>query len=511
MKILPIEKIREADAYTIKHEPIADINLMERAANELFEWIAAKTDPEKTIKIFCGLGNNGGDGFAVARMLAGEGFKVEVYVVWYSDKMSPSCKTNYKRVKDIKIIKLIELKAEDDLPEISETDVVVDAIFGSGLTRPVEGFTADVIDHINDSPGIVIAIDAPSGFFCDSTNKENNGAIIQADYTLTLQFPKFGMLFPENDHYVGHWEVLPIGLHPDFIKTVKVKDHFILSNDCKALLKPRAKFSHKGTYGHGLLIAGGYGKMGAAVLGAKAGLKSGAGLITTHIPEKGNAILQTAVPSGMVSIDPDDKVFSEVPDLDKYNAIAIGPGIGMDEQTQNALKLLIQNTGVPIIFDADALNILGANKTWISFIPKNSIFTPHPKEFERLVGKSSDDFERNQMQRKFSIKYQAFVVLKGAHTAITCPDGKCYFNSTGNPGMATGGSGDALTGILLGLMAQGYTSRDACILGVYLHGLAGDLAAEKWGFEALTSGNIIHNIGRAYKKLSPIQEKMEKK
>jgi NAD(P)H-hydrate epimerase len=374
----------------------------------------------------------------------------------------------------------------------------------------VKGFTAQVIDHINSSKGVVIAIDAPSGFFCDSTNTENNGAIVKADYTLTLQFPKYGMLFPENDQYVGHWEILPIGLHPAFIEKVEVKDFFILSHNCKALLKPRTKFSHKGTYGHGLLIAGGYGKMGAAVLGAKAGLKAGAGLITTHIPEKGNAILQTAVPSGMVSIDQDDKVFSEVPDLFKYNAIAIGPGIGMEKQTQHALKLLIQNTGVPIIFDADALNILAENKTWISFIPKNSIFTPHPKEFERLIGKPSDDFERNQMQREFSMKHNAYVVLKGAHTAISCPDGNCYFNSTGNPGMATGGSGDALTGMLLGLMAQGYSSRDTCIIGVYLHGLAGDIAAEKWGYEALTTTNIIHNIGKAYKKLTPVPEKMEK-
>ncbi|MCD4682028.1 MAG: NAD(P)H-hydrate dehydratase [Bacteroidales bacterium] len=506
MKILPIEKIREADAYTIKHEPIADIDLMERASTELLEWIEAKIDPAKTIKILCGLGNNGGDGFAVARMLAGEGFKVEVIVVRYSDKMSPSCKTNYDRVKKIKIIKLTELKDGDSIPEIEEEDVVVDAIFGSGLARPVEGFIAEVVDHMNTGKAIVISIDTPSGFFCDTTNTENKGAIIKADYTLTIQFPKYGFLFPENDQYVGNWEVMPIGLHPEFIKNVEVKNHFILSFDCKALLKSRTKFSHKGTYGHGLIIAGGYGKMGAAVLAAKAGLKAGAGLITTHIPEMGNNILQSAVPSAMVSIDPDKKIFTEVPDLSKYNAIAIGPGIGTKGQTQNALKLLIQNTGLPIIFDADALNILAENKTWISFIHRNSIFTPHPKEFERLVGKSSNDFERNQLQREFSIKYNAYVILKGAHTAISCPDGTCYFNSTGNPGMATGGSGDALTGILLGLMAQGYTSKETCILGVYLHGLAGDLAAEKWGYEALTTGNIIHHIGQAYKKISPVQD-----
>ena len=501
MKILPIEKIREADAYTIEHEPIADIDLMERAATELSEWIEAKTDPAKSIKVFCGLGNNGGDGFAVARMLKNTGFEVEVFLVWYTDKMSPSCKINYERVRKLKTVKITDLHENDKLPGFTENDVVVDAIFGSGLKRPVTGFIGNIIERINENKAVIIAIDAPSGFFCDKTNTTNKGAIIKADYTLTFQFPKYGFLFPENDKYVGHWEVLSIGLHPGFINQVDVKNFFLTVKDIKGILKPRNKFDHKGKFGHGLLIAGSYGKMGAAVLAAKAGLKAGAGLITTHIPVKGNDILQTAVPAGMVSIDANEKVFSEVPDLTTYNAIAIGPGIGQEEQTQKALKLLIQNTGLPVIFDADAINILGENKTWIPFIPKNSIFTPHPKEFERLAGPSSDNFEQNQIQREFSVKYHVYVVLKGAHSVISCPDGTCYFNSTGNPGMATGGSGDVLTGILLGLKAQGYSSMETCILGVYLHGLAGDIAADKWGMEALTAGNIAHNLGKAFKSL----------
>ncbi|OQX78512.1 MAG: bifunctional ADP-dependent NAD(P)H-hydrate dehydratase/NAD(P)H-hydrate epimerase [Bacteroidetes bacterium 4484_249] len=507
MKILSVDKIKEADAYTIENEPIADIDLMERAATELFEWILAKTNPNKKIKVFCGLGNNAGDGFAVARMLTGANFEVEVFVVRYSEKMSPSCATNYDRLKKlasqtgVENLKTEEIKDSDALPGLSDDDIVIDAIFGSGLTRQVKGFIAKVIDHINDSKAVVIAIDTPSGFFCDETNTTNNGSIIKADYTLTIQFPKFGFMFTENDEYVGQWEVMPIGLHPDFIEKVKVNNHFIECNDCKSVIKRRNKFSHKGTFGHGLLIAGSYGKMGAAVLAAKAGLKAGAGLITTHIPKKGYDIIQTAVPGAMVSIDIDKKVFSEVPDISAYNAIAVGPGLGTDEKSQKALKLLIQNSALPIIFDADAINILGENKTWIPFIPKGSIFTPHPKEFERLAGQSKDNFDRNRMQREFSIKYSVYVVLKGAHTAITCPDGTCYFNSTGNPGMATGGSGDVLTGILLGLKAQGYTSKETCILGVYIHGQAGDIAAEKWGYEALTAGNITHNLGKAFQKV----------
>jgi NAD(P)H-hydrate epimerase len=282
---------------------------------------------------------------------------------------------------------------------------------------------------------------------------------------------------------------------------VETKNHFLISDDIRPFLKHRTKFSHKGTYGHGLLIAGSYGKMGAAVLAASAGLKAGAGLITAHIPKKGYTIIQTAVPGAMVSIDSNKKVFSDLPYLANFNAIAVGPGLGIHEKTQLALKLLIQDAGMPLILDADAINILAENPTWISFIPKHSIFTPHPKEFERLVGKTANDFERNDKQREFSVKFQAYVILKGAHTAITCPDGTCYFNSTGNPGMATGGTGDVLTGILLGLKAQGYTSLETCLLGVYLHGLAGDIAAEKWGYEALTADFIVHYLGKAFLKI----------
>ncbi len=500
MKILPIEKIREADAYTIAHEPIADIDLMERAANELYEWVESNLNPEKEIVIFCGMGNNGGDGFALARMLFQAGYKINVMLIRHAEQMSPSCRINYDRILKTQV-SLTEINDGEELPEIGSDTTVIDAIFGSGLSRPVTGFVAKVIEHINGSNGVIISVDVPSGFFCDETNTGNKGSIIKADYTLTFQFPKTGFVYPENEQYLGHWEVLPIGLHPDYINSVSVKNHFIISNDIRLILKPRGKFSHKGTYGHGLLIAGSYGKMGAAVLAASAGLKAGAGLITAHIPKNGYNIIQTAVPEAMVSIDSDKKFFSDLPYLANFNAIAVGPGIGLDDKTKNALKLLIQDAGMPLIIDADAINILAENKTWISFIPKNSIFTPHPKEFERLVGKTANDFERNEKQREFSIKYHVYVVLKGAHTAITCPDGSCYFNSTGNPGMATGGSGDVLTGILLGLKAQGYSSLETCLLGVYLHGLAGDIAAKKTGFEALTAGDLTSNLGKAFKRI----------
>jgi NAD(P)H-hydrate epimerase len=287
----------------------------------------------------------------------------------------------------------------------------------------------------------------------------------------------------------------------DFIDHTGTKNFYTDHEDCQKILKPRNKYSHKGTFGHALLFCGSRGKMGAAVLASVGCLRSGPGLVTAHVPRFGSAILQTAVPEAMLDIDSSEDILTEIPDLSRFTSIAVGPGIGQEIQTQRILKFLIQNSTTPLIIDADAINILGENKTWISFVPKGSIFTPHPKEFERLVGKSSDDFDRNQIQRDFSIKYGVYIVLKGAHTAITTPDGKCYFNSTGNPGMATGGSGDVLTGILAGLKAQGYTSLETCLLGVYLHGLAGDRTSESLGQEAMIAGDIVENLGKAFQSL----------
>ncbi len=504
MKILPIERVREADDYTIKNEPVKSIDLMERAATECYKWIQKNIKKKQTIKIFCGLGNNGGDGLGVARLLADKKYKIELFIVRYSDKCSKDFKINFERISDYKNIRIIDIKENDKLPEINKNDIVIDALFGSGLSKPVKGFIANVIENINKSKAIIISIDMPSGLFSDVSSLGIDGAIIKADYTLSFQFPKFAFMFPENDKYVGHWYVLPIGLHPEFIKSVKVKNFYLEKEDCIEILKTRNKFAHKGNFGHALLISGSYGKMGAAVLASKACLRAGVGLLTTHIPAKGNDILQISVPEAMVSIDMCENYFSEVPDLAMFNAIGVGPGIGQEKQTQNALKLLIQNSGVPIVFDADAINILGENKTWIPFIPKHSIFTPHPKEFERLVGKANNDFERNKLQLEFSFKYQVYVVLKGANTAITTPLGNTYFNSTGNPGMATGGSGDVLTGIILGLLTQKYTSLEACVLGVYIHGLAGDIAASKVGEEALIAGDLVKYMGKAFKKIKDI-------
>lgn len=501
MKILPVEKIREADAFTIRNEPIASSDLMERAARQCYRWIKKRVDNRQKIKIFCGTGNNGGDGLVVARLLLQKQYDVETFIVRFSPNGSDDFNINLERLRELAAVQIKEIHDENSFPHISADDVVIDAIFGSGLTRAVQGFAGNLIKHINHSGCITVAIDMPSGLFSDECSIEKSGAIIEADYTLSFHFPKLAFLFPENDKYVGQWKVLPIGLMDEFIHQVEVKNYFVEKSDILQKFKKRNKFDHKGSFGHVLLIAGGYGKTGAAVMAAQAALRSGAGLVTAHVPASSYPIIQTAIPECMVSIDENAYHFSKAPDLKSFNAIAVGPGLGMDKITQSALKLLIQNTSVPLLFDADAINILGENKTWISFVPSGSIFTPHPKEFERLAGKSDNHFDRNAKQRDFSVKYGVYIVLKGAHTCISTPSGECFFNSTGNPGMATGGSGDVLTGIIAGFLAQGYHPKEACIAGVFLHGLAGDLSSKKRTQQAMIAGDIIHQIPRAFKKL----------
>jgi len=501
MKILSIENTREADNYTIKNEPISSINLMERAAGQIFKWIKKRVDKTVKVIIYAGPGNNGGDGLAVARMLANKNYIVEVNLIMFTDKTSNDFNTNLARLKENGNIKINKIANEQELKKTNADSLIIDAIFGSGLNRPAKGLAAEVIHNINNQPAIKIAIDIPSGLFADESSKNDISPIVRVDYTLSFQMPKLAFLMPENNGFVGQWEILDIGLLPEFIDKVETNDYFMQKEDIAFSIKPRTKFSHKGTYGHALLIAGSYGKMGAAVLAAKACLRSGVGLLDVHIPKTGYQIMQTATPETMLNLDRYDNYFSEVPELNKYNVVGIGPGLGMEQQSQMALKLLIQNNQNPMVFDADALNILSENKTWLAFLPKNSVLTPHPKEFERLAGKWQNDFERLEMQKQFAIKYGVVVVLKGAHTSVCLPSGKCYFNSTGNPGMATAGSGDVLTGLITGLIAQSYPPATAAIMGVFIHGLAGDIAMKKTGMQSLLAGDIIDCFGKAFKKL----------
>ena len=500
MKILTTEQIRQADKYTIQHEPIRSIDLMERAASAFTDWMIGHVSRQKPIKIFCGPGNNGGDGWAIARLLVDEGYMaVSLYLLKISDKLSPDSEINREYLITQGKVPIIEMTSESEFPEIHPDEVVIDGLFGSGLSRPLEGLAVALVNFLNNCRrSQLIAIDIPSGLFGEDNSANDPQHIIKADITLTFQFPKLSFLFPDNGAFVGKWEVIPIGLHEDFIRDVETPFHYLTGNEVSAIIRPRAKFSHKGTYGNGLLISGSYGMMGAAILASGAAIRSGIGLVTAHVPRFGYAILQGTVPEALISIDSSDIIFSEYPPLDKYNAVAVGPGLGQKKNSQQALRKLLTEVKVPLVIDADGLNIISQNQEWIDLIPENSIITPHPKEFERLFGKYDDHFSRNKAQIELSVKHKLYIVLKGAHTAISCPEGTCYFNTTGNPGMATGGSGDVLTGIILSLLSQGYPPKEAALAGVYIHGLAGDIAASQTGQQALIASDIINNIGKAF-------------
>lgn len=499
-KVFTVDKIRLADQFTIEKEPIKSIDLMERAAQTCADWLLERTTKTASFAIFCGPGNNGGDGLAIARLLFNLELKARVFIL-EAERYSPDFLINLDRLKNLKGVSINIIKVETDFPKIPDHEIVIDALFGSGLSKSIDGLASKLVQHLNKQNTLRIAIDIPSGIYADKSSEDNNAVRFQADYTLSFQFPKLAFFMPENDAYVGNWQLLDIALSQDFIQKAETAYFLLESVTAKELIRPRAKFSHKGSFGHGLLIAGSLGKMGAAVLAGKAALRSGAGLITVHHPKSGLSIIPATAPELMTSLDENEIVFSKIPDLSAYSAIAIGPGLGTAKASQSAFKFLIQESKVPLIIDADALNMLSENKTWLSFLLKDSILTPHIKEFERLVGKAENGFDRLEKQIAFAKKYQCYLILKGAHTSIACPDGKVFFNSSGNPGMATGGSGDVLTGILLGLKAQNYTSLHASILGVFLHGLAGDFAAENKGQISLIAGDIVESIPEAFLSL----------
>ena len=497
MKILSSQHIREADQYTIANEPVASIDLMERAASAFTDWFISKFSQDHPVKIFCGIGNNGGDGLAIARMLSEKKYAVEVFIVRYASTPSEDFTINEQRLRKLNI-KIIEIKNGDNTPLIHENEIVIDGIFGSGLSRPIEGFTADLIRHLNQSSGLKVAIDIPSGLYAD---KSSTSIKFQADYTFTFELPKLTFLFPENLPYVGEFTVESIGLHPGYLSKAETRNFYVDQDMVRQMLKPRKKFDHKGTYGHTLIISGSYGKIGAAVLCANACLRAGAGLVTTYIPSCGYNTMQTGIPEVMVITDKQETIISDIPDLASYKSIGIGPGIGRHARTSAAVHKLIATSEIPLVLDADALNIISENKVWLNELPKNSILTPHPKEFERLFGTSTDDHARLDLQREVSSQYNIIIVLKRAHTVITAPDGLTFFNSSGNPGMATGGAGDVLTGIITGLVSQGYSPLNSVILGVYLHGLAGDLASENLSQQSLIASDIAHYLGNAVRKI----------
>lgn len=499
MKILTASQIKEADSFTIKHEPISSIDLMERAATACFDWIL-EVFPKESFHVFVGKGNNGGDGLVIARLLHQAGLNVRVSTLNYTEQASEEFITNYARLEQC-TEKIHQLNSEDSI-EISKKEVLIDAIFGIGLSRNItcDSWLGQVVLDINENAGIVVSIDLPSGLFPDNHTPVHS-AIIEATYTLTFQTPKLSFMYPENGGYVGDFRILEIGLSLDYLNRVDTDTNFILSSDIESKRRPRGKFSHKGSNGRGLLIVGSEGKMGAGILAARAALRSGIGLLTAKVPQGGMGIIQTAVPECMAIGDHEAELNSVLPDLESYSSVGIGPGLGQHKLTHQLLSNLLDSVSFPIVIDADAINMISNDRQLIRKIPKGSILTPHVKEFERLVGPSANTAETHQKQRVFCQENQCIIILKGAHTCICDENGTLYFNSTGNPGMATAGSGDVLTGMLTSFLAQGYSCISAAICVVFFHGLAGDIASERKGIEGLIAGDIIMEIPTAIKSL----------
>lgn len=504
-KIFKNEAVRLIDEKTIKYDTISSLELMEKAASSCFNFLKKNLSKNKTIYIFAGPGNNGGDALVIAKLMLEAGYICKTYII-STKKLSDDCKKCKQELEEISPrynCSVEDINSEKDIPQIENGSYIIDGIFGSGLNKPLTGIFEKVVETINNSLNITFSIDIPSGLYGEINNDPNK--IIKATHTLSLQFPKLAMLFSENAIFCGKIEIIDIGLNAQAIEEIETSYYLIKRNDVK--INKRLKFSHKGNFGHAMLVAGEYGKIGACLLAANSCVRSGVGLLTIYTPQCGYDILQTSLPEAMVVADNSQKTISKPPIIKNYSAIALGPGIGTAEQTKEAIFNFLKTLNIPSVIDADALNIIATNKSIIKELPENTIITPHPKEFERLFGSTKNSYERLELQKAMSIKHKIIIILKGHNTSISDPIGNIYFNSTGNPGMATAGSGDVLTGIILSFLAQGYTSLQSAINGVYIHGKAGDYAYKKKGSYSLIASDIIKYLPKAFSKFENIVDK----
>ena len=502
MKILTGEQIRELDKYTIEHEPIASADLMERAATAVAGAIAGMWNSATPIVVFAGPGNNGGDALAVARILDDRGYRVDTFLFNVHNQLSEECAHNKERLEESNIRgTFCEISSDFDPPKLTADTVVVDGLFGSGLNRPLAGGFASLVRYINQSAARVVSIDMPSGLMTEDNTGNDHHNIIKADVTLTLQHKKLAMFFADCQQFLGKVRVLDIGLSDEYVAEAPCRYETLDADYVKRQMIGRGDFAHKGTMGHALLIAGAYGMAGAATLAAKACLRSGVGKVTAVTPRCNYNIMQISVPEAVVMLDRED-YFSESVPTDGIAAVGIGPGLGTQEGSALAMMAQIQQAQCPLVLDADAINMLGEHGTWLDQLPEQIIMTPHPREFDRLLGvKSRGDFDRLRSAQEMAADLKAYILLKGHHSALCLPDGGVIFNTTGNSGMATAGSGDVLTGIITALLARGYNRKHACLTAMYLHGLAGDMAAERMGKESLMASDIINFLPKAFKSL----------
>ena len=491
MKILTAQQIHNWDAYTMEHEPITSVDLMERASQACTDFIAHQSFFDRPFKIFCGKGNNGGDGLAIARQLINQHHNVSVYVIEFGAIGTEDFQTNLQRLHELDV-NIHFIQSEEFFPAINSNDIIIDALYGSGLNRPLKDLSAALVNHINQAKAFVISIDVPSGMFIDKTSLNN--PIIKAGVTLTFQCYKLCFLVPENAGNIGDLQILDIGLHNDFLETVNTVYQLVSKSIIQQIYVPRKAFTHKGDYGHALIIAGNTGKIGAAIMATHACLRSGAGLTTVNVPEKFLSAIHTSLPEAMCNLRKDGL------DFEKINAVGIGPGLGTEKDAQQLVEKTLQQFKQKIIIDADALNIISRNKQLLEQLPTETILTPHPKEFERLFGKAENDFERIEIALQQSKKYNCVIVLKGRYTLIA-KNGEGWFNTTGNAGLAKGGSGDILTGIITALLAQKYDALQAALLGVYLHGLAADFTLQIQSKETMLATDVIEHLSEAFNNL----------
>ena len=508
MKILTASQFKQIDAFTIEHEPISSVDLMERAATALADQIAERWDASVPVKVFAGPGNNGGDALALARLLSQRGRKVSVWLfnIKNSSTLSAECLHNKARLSECPDVELNEVVSSFSPPQLSEDDLVVDGLFGIGIARPLNGGFAEVVKYINSSASTVVSIDVPSGLMCEDNSYNVMNHIVKADVTYTFHRPKLAYFFADMYKYVGEWHVLDIG-EPESIVDSGGTEYLVTPYNTtdfdyvKSRLHTRPRFAHKGTMGHVALVAGKRGMAGSSILATRASLRSGCGKITVHTPYRNNSIMQIAIPEAIVQLDKDGEAFSSPFDANGFDALGIGPGIGTSPETSQAFIEQLRLTRSPIVIDADGLNILGSHRGWIQQLPRLCILTPHKKELFGLISNTRNDYEELERTRELAVHQQIYIIIKGAYSAVCTPEGSCFFNTTGNPGMATAGSGDVLTGIILALLGQGYSQEEACRIGVYIHGLAGDIAAERLGEESLMASDIIDALPAAFMRL----------
>ncbi len=480
--ILKGDQISQLDRKHLELSGQSSLELMESAANSFCKWFISRFSKEGRISIFCGQGNNGGDGYAIARILKAQGFDLSIIHCHDRKNMSPDSQSNLDRLPDS--IAVFDLS--DRLPE---SEVLIDAFLGVGLKGQLRESAAGVIAKMNSFKGIKVAIDMPSGLPSEGLGSEG---CFNADYTVSFAQPKLSQLLPENQEYVGELVVRDIGILQVASGYFETEYFYVNESYVRGNHLSFGRFSHKGDFGKVMLVGGSKGKMGAILLSGESAFRTGSGLVFISVDEDQSDIVQNGLKEAMV--------LSETsPEVSSLDAIGIGPGWGIDHRKQQ-LEYLFDRADSPLVLDADALNVISKNKELLDKIPETSIITPHLIEFDRIAGKSNNQEERWDKAKDLAISKNIFVVLKGANTQISAPDGRQYFNSTGSQFMATAGSGDVLTGVITSLLGQGYSPLNASILGVFHHGLAGEIASENFG-RGTMARDIIQSIPESFSRL----------